>query len=218
MPPQVVFAFASFCIKHGSLHAAVAALLQYDLYTRPSEILGIAGTDLVAPVRGMSGFWGVIFGNSDRQERTKTGAMDDVVLADSLHRPWSNVLLRHLGRKMKNVHTHVFSLTLAQYEDWFRRFSSLHQLPPDTFSPHTLRHSGPSFDALHKHRNLSEIQQRGRWASASSVQRYKKPGRLLMQASKLPLSLQEFDKSRLHTALSTVLSQQWVPGAPVALL
>ena len=65
VPPQVVMAFACYCVKHGCFQAAVAALMQYDLYARPSEILCIVGSDIVAPVRGMSNAWGVVFGNSE---------------------------------------------------------------------------------------------------------------------------------------------------------
>lgn len=217
VPPQVIFAFASYCVQQQHFHAAVAALLQYDLYARPSEILNITGSDLVSPVRGMTGSWGVIFGNADRDERTKTGSMDDVVLADSAHRGWCGTLLGHIGKKMKRCDHYVFNVTLAKYEELFRSFSALHKLPVSLFTPHTLRHSGPSFDAIHFRRTLPEIQQRGRWAAPSSVQRYKKPGRLLLEASRLPPSLQNFDCSKLQLALSTILAHAWVPGAPLAL-
>eukprot|EP00434_Breviolum_minutum_P035825 symbB.v1.2.031726.t1/scaffold3703.1/size65852/5 len=73
VPPQVIFHFARYCIKHSEIHAAVAALLQFDLYARPSEILDISGVDLVRPVKSLSDTWGIILGNADRQRRTKTG-------------------------------------------------------------------------------------------------------------------------------------------------
>ena len=217
VPPQVIFAFAKFCVQRGCIHAAVAALLQYDLYARPSEILQISSLDLVFPVRGMSGHWGVIFGNSDRGERTKTGAIDDIVLADSMHRSWCNKLLQHVGTRARHHSCHIFNITLGQYEGWFRRFCLHFQLEAGAFSPHTVRHSGPSFDAIHRHRTLPEIQQRGRWESASSVARYKKPGRLLLQASRLPVALREYDANVLQSALSTIMSQSWVLGAPLTL-
>lgn len=216
VPPQMIFAFVVHSVKLGNTHAAVAALLQYDLYARPAEILGITGADLVRPVRSMTNIWGVIFGNSDRDERTKTGVQDDVVLANSSHRCWCGKLLQHVGRRLAQSEAHVFDLTLAQYEACFREFSRLRGLNPGAFTPHTLRHSGPSFDAIHQHRTIQEIQQRGRWASSSSEDRYKKPGRLLLQASRLPPALQQFDVSGFQRALTTIFSSPWVPAAPLA--
>lgn len=89
VPPQVVYKFAAFCVKNGNASAAAAVLLQYDLYARPSEILGARGRDLVSPVEALSSHWGLVFGNSDFGETTKVKAVDDVVFADSPHRPFA---------------------------------------------------------------------------------------------------------------------------------
>lgn len=214
VPPQVIFHFARYCVKHSEIHAAVAALLQFDLYARPSEILDISGVDLVRPVKSLSDTWGIILGNADRERRTKTGATDDIILADSPHRLWCGRLLQHVARGCLNIDVPVFSLTLAKYEDLFRHFSSLFKLPAGTFTPHTIRHSGPSFDAIHKFRTLTEIQQRGRWASPSSVQRYKKPGRLLLHASRLPDALKNDDPRIIQAALTDILRCPWVTMSP----
>lgn len=216
VPPQVVYKFASFCLNHGCLVAAAAVLLQYDLYARPSEILLLRGRDLVTPVAAMSTFWGVIVGNADFGESSKTGTTDEIVLANSGHRPWANQLLGWVGRACRDQQCLLFGITLAQYEKLFRDFSACYKLDPQQFTPHTVRHSGPSYDAIHEHRTLAEIQTRGRWASLSSVQRYRKPGRLLLQASRLPNGLKQFSASTLDSVLRTIMSRPWVPSAPVA--
>ena len=38
--------------------------------------------------------------------------------------------------------------------------------------PHSIRHTGPSYDVLVAYRDLREVQRRGRWRSDSSVLRY----------------------------------------------
>ncbi len=210
VPPQVVMAFACYCVKHGCFQSAVAALMQYDLYARPSEILCIVGSDIVAPVRGMSNAWGIVFGNSERAILTKAKQHDDVVLANSVHRPWCGKLIQHVAKHLIHEPKPVFDLTLSQYEELFRSFSKDMGLPVSAFTPHTLRHSGPSFDILHHHRTLKEIQERGRWESINSVRRYKKPGRLLLNASRLPLCLQSFQTQHFSSALASILSQRWV--------
>lgn len=83
MVPQVIFHFAWYCVQQCEFDAATAALLQYDLYARPSEILQLRGRDLIPAVPAFHSPWGVLFGNADYGETTKSGSRDDVVLPDS---------------------------------------------------------------------------------------------------------------------------------------
>lgn len=209
LPPQVIFHFAAFCVAHDEHWAAAAVLLQYDLYARPSEILNVRGRDLVPPVRNMCLHWGVIFGNADHLETTKAGCSDDVVFANSPHRSFAHKILQRFGKLFLHVDQPLFKGNLAQYEALFRQFSKHYKLKKSIFTPHCIRHSGPSFDAIHNHRTLPEIQTRGRWACLASVNRYKKPGRLLLEASKLPHVLREAKNCVLHDTLSSILSHRW---------
>lgn len=209
VPPSVIFEFANFCVRRNQTWGAAAVLVQYDLYARPSEVLGISGRDLVPPVRMLSINWGVLFGNADFSETTKTVVSDDVVHADSPHRGYCNKILQALGRKFAKQDVKIFDHSLEQYEALFREFSKLHKLQPGVFTPHCIRHSGPSFDAIHNLRTLRDIQSRGRWTCAASVARYKKPGRLLLEASKLPLGLRCLPSTVQHDTLSRVLSLRW---------
>ena len=216
VPPEVVYHFLDFCMRYDHVQAAVAALLQYDLYARPSEILCLKGRDLVPPVPSLNSHWGVMFGNSEFAEQTKTGAFDDVVLADTPHRPWANKLLQHVSKGTLHRDVPLFSLTLAQYETVFRVFSERYRLAAGIFTPHVLRHSGPSYDAIHGLRSLDQIQARGRWTCAVSVARYKKPGRLLMQASKLPKVFKPRNRENFSSLLTQIFSFPWVPPAPAS--
>ena len=56
-------------------------------------------------------------------------------------------------------------------------------------TPHGLRHSGPSTDSLHRIRDITTIQARGRWKSPSSGARYRKPGRMLLLHQFVPQNL-----------------------------
>ena len=210
VPPQVIYHFAAFCIQERCFEAAAAVLLQYDLYARRSEVLSSRGRDLVSPVPSLNSHWGVIIGNSDFDETTKTKTTDDIVLADSTHRQYANKLLRCLGKFFLHRDVPVFNVSLSQYEEIFRRFSKKHKLACGLFTPHCIRHSGPSYDAIHAHRSFLEIQSRGRWACAASINRYKKPGRLLLEASRLPSALKHFDSAALETSLTSLLSHRWV--------
>ncbi len=211
--PQVVIRFVDYCIELNDLDIAMAALLQYDLYARPSEILAISGADVVKPVPSLNSHWGIVFGNSEFFKRTKTGVFDDTVFADSTSRPWCGDLIKRIHRCLGHSPSPVFHITLAQYETKFRHFSKIFKLPSGSFTPHVLRHSGPSFDVIHSHRSLAQVQARGRWASSSSVARYRKPGRLLLQAAKFPIAIQNYTSGLSKSALATLLSK-WVPAEP----
>lgn len=217
VPPQVIFAFAEFCIQKQAVQAAVAALIQYDLFCRPSEVLLLKGRDIVPPVKNLCGSWGAIIGNSDFQERTKVGRFDDVILADSTHRSWCGKLLQHISKGRHHLDIPLFQLTLPQFEDLCRQFSCKHQLKQGLFTPHVIRHSGPSFDCIHHHRSLPQIQERGRWSCAASVNRYKRPGRLLLEASRLPAVLRNYKCEKLSATLASIFSCKWVCSDPVPL-
>ena len=60
--------------------AATAMLLQLDTYARPTEILQLCRRDITKPASRHCKFWGVIFGNSEVGDVTKTGTQDDTVL------------------------------------------------------------------------------------------------------------------------------------------
>ena len=194
MVPQVIFAFAEFCVNLRQYAAAAAVLLQFDLFARPSEILNVRRRDLVPAVPAFGTPWGTLFGNSDFGEKTKTGQSDDVVLADSQHRPWCNTLLQRLARQVTDTDTFMFDISLAQYEKLFRDFSLQFGVRPGFFTPHVIRHSGPSYDVINQLRSFAQIQARGRWAAPQSVARYRKPGRLLLESSKLPRRFQNYSE------------------------
>lgn len=211
MAPQVIFHFAWYCVLHLEWDAAAAVLLQYDLYARPSEILQLRGRDLIPSVSAFNSPWGVLLGNSEFGETTKSGAQDDVVLADSPHRTWANKLLKHIGKLYIGHDDRIFQISLPQYEQLFRNFSKQSGLKMSLFTPHVVRHSGPSFDLINEYRTIETIQARGRWVSPHSAARYRKPGRLLMTAANLPASLRTYTEEPLHSALHRILSHSWAP-------
>eukprot|EP00959_Pyramimonas_sp_CCMP1952_P079962 1671709-Pyramimonas_sp.AAC.1 len=57
-------------------------------------------------------------------------------------------------------------------------------------APYQARHSGPSIDNARRYRTIEEIQKRGQWKHAKSMQRYEKAARLGQSWSLLPSQLQ----------------------------
>ena len=70
-----------------------------------------------------------------------------------------------------------------------------------SFTPHRVRHTGPSIDFLQKARTAEQIMARGRWTCLKSVQRYQKPGRMLARMSKIPQHIWDRSKPSLDNVI-----------------
>lgn len=184
--PQIWFLLAdNIGLTHPWYSAAI--LLQLDTYARPSEILKLKKRDVFRPTSRHLRFWGVIFGNSEHGESTKTQTMDDTVLLDSSDRQFAPKVMACLFNKASSPDDLLFPHTsLGEYEAVLRAAKTAVGLGRFDFTPHAIRHSGPSVDSLTHARNPSEIQARGRWKTLKSVQRYQKPGQMQAKMNRIP--------------------------------
>eukprot|EP00438_Fugacium_kawagutii_P021634 Skav219592 [mRNA] locus=scaffold1719:17497:18357:+ [translate_table: standard] len=184
---------------------AAALLLQLDTYARPSEIVNLKFGDVVRPSSKHCKFWGIIFGNSSFQETTKTGTQDDTVLLTSSDRPFAKDVLSWVVRKRGAPHQRLFpGFTLSEYERALRKAKSEVGLGLFELTPHTVRHAGPSADFLSQNRSAAEIQARGRWKTAKSIQRYQKPGQMMAKMNKIPDHIWESAKTALPLVLRKI--------------
>jgi len=184
---------------------AAALLLQLDTYARPSEIIFLKYGDVVRPSSKHCRFWGLIFGNSEFLETTKTGTQDDTVLLNSTDRSFACNVLKAVVTKRASATQRLFpDLTLDQYEKAMQKAKCEVGLGKFDFTPHSVRHSGPSADFLSKTRNAAEIQARGRWRAAKSIQRYLKPGQMMAKMNKIPAAIWEKAKAALPLVLRKI--------------
>lgn len=184
---------------------AAALLLQLDTYARPSEIVNLKHGDVIRPSSKHCKFWGLIFGNSSFGQTTKTGTQDDTVLLNSADRPFVRDVLKWVVNKPSRASHRLFpDLTLKVYEKAMRAAKSQVGLGRFDLTPHTVRHSGPSADFLSRNRDAAEIQARGRWKTAKSIQRYQKPGQMMAKMNKLPVDVWKKGKAALPLVLKKI--------------
>eukprot|EP00438_Fugacium_kawagutii_P026513 Skav230495 [mRNA] locus=scaffold2389:150110:150676:- [translate_table: standard] len=152
---------------------ALLILVQFDAYLRPSEALHLQVDHLVPPVGRRYSRWALIVHPSDLGERSKTGTSDDsVVLGDVSDRSWMNKVASKLSEVQAG---HLFAgISLSDYERALDKAMDSLGYTSRILTPHILRHSGASNDAVHHRRALPSIQKRGRWAAKKSVARYEK--------------------------------------------
>ena len=187
MPWELIAAIVMKLVQRELIDQALLVLLMFDAYLRPGEALSLRREDLVEPT-AQHPFFSLNLHPSDRQESSKVGLSDETILLDSKTTPWMGLLLRHhLSLHRGEM---IFRVDYRGLRDAWqgalvdlglcRTHSVLYQL----------RHSGPSYDRMVKHRSLLDVKKRGRWLSDSSVRRYEASARLNQEFQKLPKKVQ----------------------------
>ena len=211
VPLYVFYLAGIFLVEQKRIDAAVAMLLMLDTYARPSEATDLRVESVVAPStgRGGPGLWGIIIGNEDLGDRTKTGESDDTVILGSSDRQWiAEVVAKWYGKRSANNDDLMFpALDLAKLEALYRRAATHLKCGCVKITPHVCRHSAPSHDILNGIRNIGAVQRRGRWQHPKSVRRYEKSGRLLMQFTRVPLHLARRARSAGPALRDMILAQ-----------
>ena len=148
----------------GHDEAADILVVRTDMYLRNQDIQLLRVEDVFdAGGDEMSVSLGVV----SRGEQVKSGTRQGV----RVDYPKTRRILRERATNKKRGDK-VFCLSEAAFlEIWMVLFSFFgwHYCPP-----HSLRHTGPTYDAYLNYRSLTQIQWRGRWTALTSVQRYTK--------------------------------------------
>ncbi|CAK0895889.1 unnamed protein product [Prorocentrum cordatum] len=160
-PLILIWAIALDLLNHSLVRTAACAVLQTDLYSRPSKTLELSEADILrsqpAAGRAFPGRWAVVFAPSESGRRTKTGQTDDTVDVGVRGREWVRDVVAALKDSAQAGERAEFKASLVMLK-----------LQAVGGSPHWLRHSGPSNDRFEKKADLPSIQKRGRWVSFKS--------------------------------------------------
>ena len=163
-------------------------LVTFSTYLRPSACMRLHCVDLVPPVvmaRG-SAFrtWVLAIAPWSRGVPSKTGTFDETVALDDTRFPWLGSLLDQLVRRRGVGLTPeqvddlpLWGFDAAFYLEQFRKAVEFLGTTRWITSPYQLRHGGASRDLLLALRSLPAVQNRGHWATTSSMRIYGKPGR-----------------------------------------
>jgi len=187
MPEECIFDVARAVLNAGHLDLAMAMVLQYHCYLRPTEVLTLTKDHVAFPSVGRYRKWGLVISPFEIGVASKNGSFDDAVVINDI--PGCDWIGMAMNLFMKNVRHELFpERTLAQYETIMVETAHALQYAPGVFLPHVLRHSGPSCDHFHSRRDLAQIQRRGRWLAKASVRRYEKHAVLIRQWRTVPSS------------------------------
>ena len=182
LPWPVAALLAASMARKGMVDAALAVVLMFFGYLRPSEALRIQACDLVEPGR-MSEFYAVNLHPSVRSETSKVHLSDETLLLDSVDVPWLGSLLAARG-KLRPTGP-LLDLDLDAFRKAWRQAVEDERLSPLNPVPYQLRHGGPSHDLLHKRRPALETKHRGRWRSEQAMRRYEAHARVEQEFQRL---------------------------------
>lgn len=173
---------ADALLKRGTsptIQAAILALLCFDSFARPSEMLGLCRRHVVPPPRsGRSPqFWSIMFHPEADLKPAKNRTFDDTIrIGEAPARLWLGGIIRRLCQLKRDDISPFFSLTLEQFERLVRSAAIDSKIPTKNLVPHQFRHGGASLEAC-VGGSQDAIQRRGRWLHANSCRRYMKLGR-----------------------------------------
>ena len=183
-------------VRAGQRQMALATLIATSAYLRPGEMHVLRGCDMVRPLPQFGAEfknWSIVLGATDAAEPqpTKQRIYDDAVILDHGELSFLNELLEW------QVATHpdknrLWDFDEVQFLFAFCRAAASAGLEQLRLVPHSLRHAGPSWDAMTGRRSQREIQRRGRWAATSSVVRYERSSKVASLLQELPARTQGY--------------------------
>ena len=185
-PWEAVLLLAQW-LRTRDLDAAVAAVVAFDTYCRPSEVLCLTREHIISPARRAGrqyNRWGLVICPQEELQSTKTNKRDDSVLLGIRGREWVADVVAALWKKRSRGQK-LFQISLATLERLFRLGVVALGLQGLRLTPHSLRHGGPSTDRYLNNLSLLEIKRRGRWGCDASVERYERHAKLLKQLNRM---------------------------------
>ena len=185
-----MWAIVGYLVFHFSLEMGLYQLTLFVTYLRPTSLLKLYASDVVAPDPSNAKSCTVlIIAPFEKEVSTKSGYYDETVLMDGDVAPWLGRALeilakqkleqakKTLGAEFDAEQVNLWSFGAKAFLDAWREAVDAMQLPGlDT--PYQARHGGASRDMLHRSRTVPEVVLRGFWANASSMRTCHKPGRI----------------------------------------
>ena len=195
LPRAAAMALAG-CLRHlGFPRMCLWVVITFVAYLRPHESFLLRGKHLVAPKVAAGrhySSWGLLLHDAALGDPGKTGMFDAAVLLDRCD--WLLPCLEALKAQSLEDGS-LWDFAPAELQ---RQFAMLVKvLGLESLSPHlySLRHGGASDDLVTAARTQEEVKVRGRWATITSLKRYGKTTRLLLEMAKVPEDVFELGRA-----------------------
>ena len=212
--------------------AAVALVMSFDLFTRPSETLRIKARDVVVSTAKRPKVVSVMIAQTvtydgldhraDEAQISQSAKIGECVAPGlpGLGLEFVTSLLLHMREWWPSNKPLLFPLDLAMYASSLAKAARRARLDHLGITPHSARHGGACAAAFHNLLDSKQIQKRGRWLVPSPTRRYKN-GKLTRQvalmnaavvdAAAADVANGEFAKLVLSSVVETrMLRREWL--------
>lgn len=196
LPFEAVALVALTAIKDGLVQLALAMLLTFVLYLRPTEFELMRVADIVRPVpggRAVYKYWSVLLHPLEEGVPSKTQQWDESLTLDLPHmEQLGPAMSRVLKLQTRAKDELAFNVTSKEINDYLvAQWEPLKLTGLGAPHMYRLRHGGATHELANHLRALQEVQLRGRWMSVKSLKNYEKGGRLAQLFGNLPKSVQK---------------------------
>lgn len=172
-------------------------LTLFVTYARPSELMAMRVSDVVAPApRSIEALASpaVILCPRERLVQTRTQQFDDTVLLEHPDFPFLGEKLLSVARSRRKVVGPEGSLWSVSVQDLRSRFNEATAALglPQACCLYQMRHGGAAHDPLQQVRTWDEVKSSGLWFSDTSVRRSAKSGMIQRFLSLVPQEVIEY--------------------------
>jgi hypothetical protein len=181
--PMIEFikgAISAVMLDRGWKEMALYNEVSFSTYARPGELIRVQVADVVSRNKDYDHDV-IILSPFERQEGSKTGIYDEVLILDDLRMTCLGPLVVELAKEKERKYgadCPLWGFNSSQYLKVWRACVRSLDVENLAQSPYQNRHGGASRDHLLRLRSVPAIQRRGRWAADASARIYDKPGRL----------------------------------------
>ena len=222
LPLAFACAIAMVALAEGEWLEAVAWLVMFVAYLRPSELLTLESQHIVPPPprdlgAGVKHVSILVRPMESRSSvPSKTGRFDDSVLLDQPYLPELSIALLRVARQ-RPVKSLLFPWKYTELAARLRLRVLSAGLDPAVITSYCFRHGGPSHDVSTGLRSLTAVLKRGRWSSIDSVKRYEKGGRIHRALADAAPETQRFVAASLAQLGQVLLGSRQPLRAPLPL-
>jgi hypothetical protein len=173
-------AISAVMLDRGWKEMALYNEVSFSTYARPGELIRVQVADVVSRNKDYDHDV-IILSPFERQEGSKTGIYDEVLILDDLRMTCLGPLVVELAKEKERKYgadCPLWGFNSSQYLKVWRACVRSLDVENLAQSPYQNRHGGASRDHLLRLRRVPAIQRRGRWAADASARIYDKPGRL----------------------------------------
>ena len=197
LPWEILGALVGWLSAYGHGEMALALLVMFTAYLRPSELF----MPRICDFSCLKDRWLVNLAPGDTGVLTKTGLQDEAIYLDNqLFPAMGRALKQHIKdlgynlTTMRRATQSMWTFSLALFRQTVQKGAEELGLP-DGFCLYMARHGGVSADILLGYREWLESKTRGRWHSDTTHKRYCKQGLLTRYLQFCPKEVVEFGET-----------------------